>query len=212
MRRTVGRVVVVAASVLVGMFLFGALDVFDFLPNPFERDEVDRSQPALLEKLSDIAEYRAASAELQVLLDIEEDVRFLPAIVAGERVTFLAGGSVDAGVDFGKLDSSAIQVDGDTVTISLPAAEIVGVEVEPDRSYVVNRERGVLDRIGGIFSDSPTGERELFQLAEDKLLAAAEESAVVSRAERNTERMLVTLLESLGFDDVSVRFGEPPSS
>jgi len=210
--RRVKQAVLAAAAVIVGLFVLGAIDLFDFLPNPFERREIDRSQPALLERLSDIAEYRAATAELQVLIDVEDDVRFLPSIVAGQRVTFLAGGTVDAAVDFAALDSTSIDVDGDSVMITLPAATIVDVDVEPDRSYVVNRERGILDRIGGIFSDNPTGEQELYQLAEDKLLAAAGESAIVSRAERNTEKMLTTLLRSLGFESVTVVFEEPPAT
>jgi hypothetical protein len=208
--RRLKQAVVVAAAVLVVLFVLGRIDVFDFLPNPFEKDEIDRSQPALLERLSDIAEYRAATAELQVLIDVEEDVGFLPSLLAGERVTFLAGGTVDAAIDFSDLDGDAVAVDGDEVTITLPAATIVDVDVEPDRSYVVNRERGILDRLGGIFTDNPTGEQELYQLAEDKLTAAANESALVSRAQRNTEKMLTTLLRSLGFERVTIVFEEPP--
>lgn len=206
------RVVVIAVGVIVALFVVGAVDLFDFLPNPFKSETIDRSQPALLERLSDLSEYRAASAELQVLIDVEDDIRFLPGFVAGQRVTFLAGGSVDAAIDFGDLGGDAVEVDGDTVTITLPAAAIVDVDVEPDRSYVINRERGILDRIGGIFSDNPTGEQELYQLAEDKLRAAAGESALLERAETNTSRMLTALLRSLGFEKVDVDFEDPPGT
>ena len=95
MRAAIKRVVVIAAGVIVALFVVGAIDLFDFLPNPFKSETIDRSQPALLERLSDLSEYRAASAELQVLIDVEEDVRFVPSFLAGQRVTFLAGGSVD---------------------------------------------------------------------------------------------------------------------
>lgn len=212
MRAVVKRVVVIAAGVIVALFVVGSVDLFDFLPNPFKSEIVDRSQPALLERLSDLSEYRAASAELQVLIDVEDDIRFLPSFVAGQRVTFLAGGSVDGAVDFGGLDGDAVEIDGDEVKITLPAAKIVDVDVDPDRSYVINRERGILDRIGGIFSDNPTGERKLYQLAEDKLLAAADESALLERAETNTSRMLTALLKSLGFEKVTIVFEEPPAT
>jgi hypothetical protein len=209
-RQTLQRGIVIVAVVIVGLFLLGAFDLFDFLPNPFEKDTVDRSQPALLEKLSDLSEYRAATAELQVLIDVEDDVRFVPSIIAGQRVTFLAGGTVDAAVDFGDLAGDNVVVDGKDVTITLPAPRIVDVDVDPDRSYVVNRDRGILDRIGGVFSDNPTGEQELYQLAEDKLRAAADDSALVDRAETNTKKMLTALLQALGFEKVKVVFEEPP--
>jgi hypothetical protein len=212
MRQTLQRAVVIVATVIVGLFLLGAFDLFDFLPNPFEKHSVDRSQPALLEKLSDLSEYRASSAELQVLIDVEDDVRFVPSLIAGQRVTFLAGGSVDAAVDFSDLGGDNVVVDGDTVTVTLPAPRIVDVDVDPDRSYVVNRDRGILDRIGGVFSDNPTGEQELYQLAEDKLRAAADDSELVDRAEANTKKMLTALLKSLGFEKVTVVFEEPPAT
>jgi hypothetical protein len=204
--------IVVAAAVLVGLFLIGQLSLFDFIPNPFQKSTTDRSQPAILEKLSDISEYHAATAELQVLVDVENSIDFVPGFIAGERVTFLAGGSVDAIVDFGDLGSDAVKVDGDSVTITLPAATVGKVTIDPDRSYVVNRDRGILDRIGGIFVDNPTGEQKLYQLAEDKLRAAADDSAVTARGQKNTERMLKALLGALGFEHVTVVFEEPPKT
>ena len=75
------------------------------------------------------------------------------------------------------------------------------------RSYVYDRDRGLIDRVASIFQDNPTSEQELYVLAQDKLKQAAEESPdVVARAERNTRLMLVGLLEALGFTSVSVEF------
>lgn len=199
-----------AAIVLLAVALL--VDPWDLLPNPFSRDRVDRSGPALLERLEDLAEYRAASAQLQVLVDVEDDVRFLPSFVAGERTTFLAFGNVDAVVDFGALAEGDVEVSDDrrSVSITLPRARVSDVEVDPERSYVINRRRGVLDRIGSVFTDSPTGERELYLLSRDKLRDAADESELTERAETNTRRMLTALLESLGFTDVEVTFTDDP--
>ena len=41
---------------------------------------------------------------------------------------------------------------------------------------------GLLDRLGSVFSDSPTGEQDLYAAAEPKLRAAANESALIARA------------------------------
>jgi hypothetical protein len=195
-------------AVLVAVLLVLVVGSFDLLKNPFSREQVDRSGPALLERLEDLAEYRAASAQLQVLVDVEEDVRFVPSIVAGERTTFLAFGNVDAVVDFDALDPDDVEVSEDrrSVRLTLPSARIGDVDVDPERSYVINRRRGVLDRIGSVFTDSPTGERELYLLSRDKLRAAADESEVTERAETNTRRMLTALFESLGFTDVQIAF------
>jgi hypothetical protein len=76
---------------------------------------------------------------------------------------------------------------------------------------VFSRERGLLDRLGSVLSDNPTSERRLYQLAEDRLEAAATRSGLVEQAERNTRAMLQSMLRSLGYRDVTVTFRDPPT-
>jgi hypothetical protein len=198
----------IAVLVIVVLSLF---DVWGWIPNPFSKSTIDRSAPALLERLEDLEDYHAASAQLQEFVDVEDDTRFIPSFISGQRVSFLAFGSVDAVVDFGALGDGAVTVSDDrkTVTVVLPPAHIGDVHVDPDRSRVLNRQRGVLDRLGGVFTDNPTGERELFQLSEQKLKAAAGKSELTDRAETNTRNMLKALFQSLGFDHVTIRFEAP---
>ena len=82
--------------------------------------------------------------------------------------------------------------------------------VDPQRSHVVSRERGLLDRVGSVFSDSPTGERHLYLLAQKKMEEAARDGDNVRRAEQNTRSMLDSMLRSLGFTEVRVHFSSPP--
>lgn len=193
-------VAVLAASWLTGLV--------PSLGNPFRSETVDRSQPTLLQALDDLSEYRAAVGQFQVVVDVEDDTRFVPSFLRGERTVFLAGGNVAASVDFSGLDEDAIDVDEDerSVRITLPRARLSDPVVEPERSYVVNRERGVLDRLGSVLSDNPTSERDLYLLAGDKLAEAAGEGGLVERAEENTEAMLETMLASLGYERVTVVF------
>ncbi len=177
--------------------------------NPFTTDSVDRTQPAVLKALEDLREYRAATGHFQVIVDLEEDARFIPAVIKGERTLFVAAGNVDAGVDFSRIGADAVTVSEDRrrVAVALPRAQLSDARVDPARSYVYERERGVLDRLGSVFSDNPTSERGLYLLAERRLAAAARDgSGLTERAEQNTEAMLRGLLRSLGFTEVSVRF------
>lgn len=203
-----------ARLAVVGVVVVLALGwISDLLPsfgNPFGSETVDRSQPTLLQALEDLSEYRAAVGQFQVIVDVEEDTGLLPSVISGERTVFLAGGNVAASVDFSGLDEDAVTIsdDGTSVRITLPRARLSDPVVEPERSYVVNRERGLLDRLGSALSDNPTSERDLYLLAGDKLADAAAEAGLVERAEENTERMLETLLRSLGFEEITVVFSE----
>jgi hypothetical protein len=194
-----------AAVMLLGL---GRLqDLLPSLSNPFSTQTVDRSAPAVLHALEDVSQFRAATGNYSVIVDVEEDTRFVPSFIKGERTVFMATGSVDASVDFAGLNERAITVTGDAVTVRLPAAHLGDAVVDPAGSRVVSRNRGALDRLGSVFSDSPTGERELYLLAMGKLdAAAAADTSLVDRAQDNTRRMLEGLLEPLGFDRVEVVF------
>ena len=212
------RVRLVAAILLV-LVLFVAvaglsgLRLWPSFPNPFATRQVDRSQPVLLKAIEDLAVYKAASGNFQVVVDLEESSRGIPLLIKGQRTLFVAGGSVDAEVDFSGLKGDAIKVspDGQRVEITLPRARLTQARVDPDQSRVFSRERGLLDRLGSVLSDNPTSERELYRLAQAKMQAAAAQSDLVTRAEQNTRAMLVTMLRSLGYREVTVTFRDPPS-
>ena len=188
-------------------------DLLPSLPNPFGTEKVDRSQPALLQSLHDLSRYQAATANFQVIVDSETDARFLPSAIRGERAVFVAAGSVDATVDFAPLDEDAIRVSDDrrSVTVSLPAPTLSEPRVDAEQSRVVSRQRGLLDRLGSVFSDNPTSDRPLYLAAEQKMRAAASETDLRARAEHSTRAMLEAMLGPLGFTDVTVLFAPSPA-
>ena len=211
-RRFPTGLVVLGVAVLSGFLLLGWVkDLMPGLGNPFATQTVDRSGPAVLKSLENLRDFRAASGHFEVIVDVEKDARFVPAKIKGERVLFVAVGSVDAGVDFSALDDDAVEVSDDrrTVSLELPPATYREPQLDLDRSYVYDRDRGVLDRLQSLFGDDSSLDRELYPLAEQKLEDAARDgSGLLARAERNTRLMLEGLLRSLGFTRVEVRFSE----
>ena len=206
---------VLGAIVFCGILAFtGALGkLLPSIPNPFSSRTIDRTQPALLEAMEDLSNYQAAAGNFQVLVDTEKDAKFLPSVIRGERSTYSAAGSVDASVDFSNLDAQSIIVSEDrrSVTISLPAPTLGEPNLDLQNSQIISRDRGLLDRLGSVFSDSPTGERELQLAAQEKMKAAAAASDLSARAEQNTRQMLEALLGTLGFTSVSVTFVPSPA-
>ena len=179
--------------------------------NPFRTDTKDRSQPVLLKSLQDLSDYHAATANMQVVVDVEQDAKLLPSFIKGERTLFIAAGNVDAAVDFKALakDPDAVKVSKDrrSVELTLPAPRLLKPQLDPDRSRVYDRDRGVLDRVEDALSDRPGDEQPLYQLAEDKLAAAAAaDPKLLQTAERNTRSMLEGLLRGLGFENIKINF------
>ena len=217
-RRRRSRVRLVAAIVLALVLVvtvagLSGLRLWPSFPNPFASRQVDRSQPVLLKAIEDLAVYKAAKGNFQVVVDLEESTRGVPLALKGQRTLFVAGGSVDAEVDFSGIGKGAIEVspDGQRVEVTLPHARLTPARVDPAQSRVFSRERGLLDRLGSVLSDNPTSERELYLLAQKKMQAAAAESGLVAQAEQNTRVMLQSMLRSLGYREVTVTFRDPPS-
>jgi hypothetical protein len=202
---------IVVGALAVGMLLVaGVLTGVLHLSNPFAATTIDRSPPALLKQLGNLDRYSAAQGRFESTIDVEDDTPVLPSFLAGERTVFLARGTVYATVDFSKLSTDAVQVNADrTVSVALPAPRLATPVIDPHASHVATRSRGLLTRIGGMFTDNPTGDQRFYELAQQKLAAAAKESGLVSRAERNTTRMLQGLLGRVGFTDVQIHYAPP---
>jgi hypothetical protein len=187
MRRGLARSIATGAAVLLValLALLGLRSIADW-PN-FGDKEIDRSGPAVLTAMRDLAEYHAAAGQYQIVVDLEQDAKFLPDIIKGKRVIFLATGS-----------------------IRLPRAQLSAPNVDPEQSRVLNRDLGVIDRLGGLFSDQPNPQdQQMYVLAKQKLAAAATQVGLQAKAEQNTRATLEQLMRSLGFTNVEITFVDP---
>lgn len=195
---------------LTAVVVIAAGQVMRMLPgwiNPFEEETKDRSGPAVLRSIQDLARFESASGNFQVIVDLEKDARFLPGSVRGTRTLFIGNGSVDAYVDFAKVGSGAVTVNADrtAATVRLPRARLEPTNLDPKRSYVFSTQRGLINRMGDFFSGNPNDQQQLYVLASKKIQTAAAESGLRERADQNTKAMLQNMLKALGFKTVTVQ-------
>ena len=185
-------------------------DLIPSIPNPFAETTIDRSRPAVLQSIRDLSEYHAAGGHYEVVVDIEKDTA-LPSELLGSRTLFIGVGDVDALVDFDGLDEGAVTVSNDrrNATIVVPSPRIGEPRLDLGESYVYDRDEGVLNELGGLFSDDDDAQAEVYRAAEARLGEAARRGgALTSRARANTRDMLRSLLGALGFRQVVVRFAD----
>jgi hypothetical protein len=203
---------VLALAGVVIVVVVGGLQLLPDL-NPFRTETRDRPQPALLQSLQRLDEYHAARANLQQVVDIEQDTKHIPSFIKGERTVIVASGDVDATVDFRRLGPESIRASWERreVVITLPAARVGRARLDLDRTRVVEHDRGVLDRAGDMLGDgSGNGQRELLLAAQRKLdTAARADRDLLPAAERNTAQMLRRLALGLGYKRVTVNFAKP---
>jgi hypothetical protein len=203
----------VATIGLVVAIALGA-QAFNLLPdfkNPFGEKTTDRTGPVLLKSIQDLSRFVAAEGNFEVIVDVQDNRKYIPDFLLNDRILFVAAGSVEAYVDFANIGQGAIKESDDrrTVEINLPAPELGKPTINNDRSYVYTQQRGLFNRIGDVFSNDPNRLQEVYKLSEEKIAAAAKDSELRQRAERNTRSMLESMLRSLGYTTVTVRFPSP---
>ena len=194
----IGLVMVGALVALGGV---SAATIFGF--SPFQTNHVDRSQPALLKSIKDISQYHAAVGNFEVVLDVEDNVGWIPGAIAGRRTLFVAAGTVNTYVDLSGLADKDLMLsaDGKSVTVRLPEPQLDKPNINHDRSYLFTQDRGVVDWIADAI-ETPQQAR-FFKLAETKMTTAAGESELRKQAAENTKTMLTGMFGAL---DIQVTF------
>jgi Protein of unknown function (DUF4230) len=211
-----GRIGGIAAAVVALVVLALVLSAVHLLPqlrNPFGETTTDRSQPVVLKSISQLSRYEAASGSFEVVVDLKSS-SFLPSFIEGSDTLFVGQGSDIAYVDFSQLKGQAINVSANrtAVTVNLPKAQLEPAVLNVKQSYVFAQQQGVANRIGNFFSGNPNNQQKVYEAAQTKIQNAAKSSALLADAQKNTQAMLTSMLKSLGFEQVTVTFGQGQSS
>jgi len=111
----------------------------------------------------------------------------------GDKLLFVAHGTVIAGIDMNKLGPEHMRFEGGVLYVTLPPAEIFIATLDNQKSYVYDRETGIFTK--GV-NDLETLAR---QSAEQEILKAAMEDGILNQAQINAEAFLLKFFAALGF-------------
>jgi len=114
----------------------------------------------------------------------------------GDRLLFVAHGIVIAGIDMEKLQPGDLRLDGGVLYVRLPPTEIFIATLDNEKSYVYDRDTGLLTK-GNI--DLETLAR---QTAEDEIRKAALEDGILVQGQRNAENYLLKFFNALGYKNL----------
>jgi len=118
------------------------------------------------------------------------------ASLFGDRLLFVGHGYVTAGIDLKNISSKDLVVEDGMIKITLPEAEIFDATLDNDKSYVYDRETGLLTH-GDINLETTAR-----QAAEDQIRQAALDDGILAQAQANAETFMQSLLNKLGYTQV----------
>jgi len=111
----------------------------------------------------------------------------------GDKILFVGHGTVIAGIDMQKLNPEDMRFENGVLTVKLPPAEIFIATLNNEKSYVYDRQTGVLNK------PDPNLETQVRQVAEQEILKAALEDGILEQAQINAEAYLLKFFAALGF-------------
>lgn len=114
----------------------------------------------------------------------------------GDRLILVAHGQVLAGVDLNHLGPKDLWLENGVLYVDLPEPEIFVSSLDNEKTYVYNRERGLLTK------GSLSLEGDARGAAEREIKQAAIENGILDQARRNAESYLYGFLVQLGYPEV----------
>ena len=160
-----------------------------------ERGRTRVTHDFVIERVEEVAKLVSSETRVRDVVGYE-NTRF----GSTKRSLVVATGRVLAGIDLKKGTDVRIDDAARRITITLPRAEILGVEVVNLRTY---------DERSGLLNPFRPADRDtIYQRVRAQLQRAGEELGVIEHAERSAETMLETLLSADGYG-VEVVFRAP---
>lgn len=158
----------------------------------------------IIHEVRNISRLETASYRVEKVITAESGQGPL-AFLTGDQLILVAHGEVIAGVDLAQLADNGITVAADgSVVVMLPPAEVFVATVDNHKSYIYDRDTGVIGM-------NPALESEARKAAQDEILAAALEDGILELADENAQSYLRGLLQGLGYKQVTFATAAEPS-
>jgi hypothetical protein len=160
---------------------------------------IDVSSPSVVEQIRQLSRLETVDFSIDKIVEGDRQNPYLPDFLVGDKLLLISHGEVIAGIDMGTLASNDVSVNGDTVHVKLPAAQVLVTRIDNGRTRVYSRTTGLL-----VPSD-PNLESQVRLAAEQEITQAALKDGILDKARQNGRNSITALLYGLGFRTVSVQ-------
>jgi hypothetical protein len=160
---------------------------------------INVNQPTVVRQIQQLQRLETVSYTMDKIISGEHANAYLPKFLAGDRLLLVVHGEVVAGVNLAALQTSDVQVQGQKVSIHLPAVEIFSTRIDSARTKVYSRDTGLFS------SPDPNLESEVREEAERQLRQAALQDGILKTAADNARSTISGMLQGFGFHEVNLR-------
>jgi hypothetical protein len=153
----------------------------------------------VIKQIRSLNKLETASFTIEKVIDAGTNGNDFQEFLFGDKVLLIAHGEVIAGFDLSKLNEKNILIEKETVTVTLPAPEILITKLDSKETRVYDRKQGLLTK------GNKDLESEARQAAEKSIRDAACQGNILIEASKNGRNQLTTLLKAFGYTTVVLK-------
>jgi hypothetical protein len=175
----------------------GLLHLMGFMRGGGLKFNID--QPTVVRQIQRLQKLETVSYTMDKIIGGARDNSYLPKFLAGDRILLVVHGEVVAGVNLGNIKPSDVTVQGHSISLHLPPAEVFSTRIDNAKSKVYSRDTGLFS------SPDPNLESEVREEAERQLQQAALVDGILKSADQNARSTVSGMLTGLGFTQVALQ-------
>lgn len=199
-----------------GAVMLGSLALFAFLRSgsQFFADVKDALTPqppeetvdvrtVVVEQVREVSELTTAVFSMEAVVPTQSDRKLGEVTIGKTNLLYVAYGEVRAGIDLSQLTTADVTSSetGQQIKLVLPEPQILGGEIDVDRSDVYDYSRGFLN-LGPDRGPQLTALAQ--QEAKQKIKRAACEQDILEQANDRAELVVTQILETAGFETITI--------
>jgi hypothetical protein len=163
------------------------------------RTQINVGQPTVVHQIQQLQRLETVSYTMDKIISGEHSNAYLPKFMAGDRLLLMVHGEVVGGINLAGLQPGDVRIQGQKVSIHLPAAEVFSTRIDNAKTKVYSRDTGIFS------SSDPNLESEVREEAERQLQQAALQDGILKVAADNGRSTISGMLKGLGFQEIDIR-------
>jgi len=159
---------------------------------------IDISQPTVVSRIQRLERLETVTYTMDKVVEGDRSSDILPDFLVGDKLLLLVHGEAIAGVDLSQLKSSDVVINGKSIAVHLPPAQIFVTALDDSQTRVYSRSTG------WFVQADPNLESEVRAKAEQDLRNSALTAGILSTAQKNADATITKLLLTFGFNQAQV--------
>lgn len=160
----------------------------------------------IVRQVRDVSELTTAMFEMDAVVPVSDKrITIADIPIAESKLLYIAHGNVRVGIDLSEFQADDVQVEGDKISVTLPALKVLDSKLDLDHSTVYSYNRGFLGWGPDVVNLQGQAQREAIKKVEEAACQTWLIKTASDRVEKTVEHLLSQVLKDRGYREVIVK-------